>query len=301
MITLTQIATDTYQLVTALPRGGLQNSVYFIVEKESAVLIEPGPAIIVPRIRQAIKQLGIEKLSHIIPTHIHMDHSGGTGDLAALYPKARVVLHPRAARHAVDPTRLIAATKLASGDDFADTHGEIASVPASQIDTALDGEMIDTGSRHLQIIHTPGHATHQLAIFDRKTGALFCGEALGIPRPDEESALPSVSIPELDAEAYLATIDKLRHLEPGMLCYSHEEGTRQPEPIISRLAENVALIGEIVLDGLTHGDDQEKIRRRTRHALDGHFQPGARLGGLRGIVEGYTNHYYRKDLANGRP
>ena len=296
MTKLEEVAEATYQLAMGLSQGQMSHSTYFIVREDSAVLIEPGPAALVPLISEGAERLGIQRLSHIIPTHIHMDHAGGSGDLAALYPEAKVVLHPRAARHAIDPARLIAATKLSSGDDFADTHGAIRPVPESQIKVAEDGETLDIANRELQIVHTPGHAAHQIAILDRKTGGLFCGEALGIPMPDEDSALPSVSTPELDVEAYLATIDKLRRLEPRMLFYSHEEGARAPEPIISRLEENAALLRDLVLAGLRDGDDLEKIRRRVRRALGERLSPGTRVGGLEEMVEGYANYFRRQSL-----
>lgn len=296
MTKLEEVAEATYQLAMSLSGGQFGHSTYFIVREGSAVLIEPGPAALVPLIREGAERLGIQRLSHIIPTHIHMDHAGGTGDLAGHYPEAKVVLHPRAARHAIDPARLIAATKLSSGDDFADTHGTIRPVPESQIQVAEDGETLDIGDRELQIVHTPGHAAHQIAILDRKTGGLFCGEALGVPMPEEDSALPSVSIPELDVEAYLATIDKLRRLEPRMLFYSHEADVRAPEPIISRLAENTALLGDLVLEGLKNGDDLEKIRRRARRALGERLSAGTRVGGLEGMVEGYANYFRKQGL-----
>ena len=303
MTKLTEVAEATYQLAMELSNGGLRNSVYFIIREGDAVLIEPGPSALVPRIRKGIEQLGIQRLTHIIPTHIHMDHAGGTGDLAALYPEAKVVLHPRAARHAINPERLIAATKLSSGDDFEDTHGSIRPVPESQIKTAEDGEILDIGDRELQIIHAPGHAAHQIAIFDHKPGALFCGEALGILMQDEDWALPSVSTPELDVPNYLATIDKLRRLEPRMLLYSHNEGSRVPEPLISRLAENTALLRDMVLEGLKNGNDLKTIERRVRRLFAEHIATRTwphdgttPIRGISGMVEGYANYFERQGL-----
>jgi glyoxylase-like metal-dependent hydrolase (beta-lactamase superfamily II) len=227
-----------------------------------------------------------------------MDHAGGSGDLAGLFPEATVVLHPRAARHAIDPTRLITATKLSFGGDFEDTHGAIRPVPESQIKVVDDGETLDIGGRELQFFHAPGHATHQMAILDRKTGGLFCGEALGVPIPGEgDSVLPSVSIPELDVDQYLATIDKLRRLEPRMLFYSHEAGAREPRGIISQLAENTALLRDLVIEGLKNGDDLKTIERRAHDALAGRLGAGARAFGLAGIVLGYATYFRKQGLA----
>ncbi len=298
MTKLEEVAEATYRLAMGLSRGYLGHSTYFIVSEDSAVLIEPGPSALVPLIREGAERLGIRRLSHIIPTHIHMDHAGGTGDLAELFPEATVVLHPRAAKHAIDPTRLIAATRQSSGDDFEASHGPIRPVPESQIKVVVDGETLDIGDRQLQVFHAPGHAAHQIAILDRKTGGLFCGEALGVPIPGEgDSALPSVSIPELDVDQYLATIDKLRRLEPQMLFYSHDAGALAPGKIISRLAENTALLRDLVLEGLKNGDGLETIERRAGNALAGRLGAGARALGLAGIVLGYATYFRKKGLA----
>ncbi len=295
MTKLEEVAEATYRLAMGLSQGYLGHSTYFIVGEDRAVLIEPGQSALVPLIRDGIERLGIRRLSHIIPTHIHMDHAGGSGDLAKLFPEATVILHPRAARHAIDPTRLITATKLSFGDDFEDTHGAIQPIPESQIKVVDDGETLDIGGREVQFFYAPGHAAHQIAILDRRTGSLFCGEALGVPIPGEcDSALPSVSIPELDVEQYLATIDKLCRLEPRLLCFSHGAGARESRGIISRLAENTVLLRDLVLDGLKNGDDLKTIERLARSVLTVRLGAGERAFGLAEIVLGYAT-YFRKE------
>ncbi len=297
MMKLEEVAEATYRLALGLFGGFLGHSIYLIVREDSAVLIEPGPSALVPLIGDGLKRLGVQRLSHIIPTHIHMDHAGGTGDLAGLFPEATVILHPRAVRHAIDPTRLIAATRQSSGDDFEDTHGAIRPVPESQIKVVDDGDRLTIGDHELQFLHAPGHAAHQIAILDRKTGTLFCGEALGVPVPGAgDAVLPSVSIPELDVTAYLATIDKLRRLEPRLLCYSHDAGARQPQGMIERLAESAALLGDLVLEGLKQGDDLKMIQQRAGDALGERLGSRARSFGLSGIVLGYATYFRKQGL-----
>ncbi len=297
MTKLEEVAEATYRLALGLYGGEHGHSIYLIVRGDSAVLIEPGPSALVPLIGDGLERLGIQRLSHIIPTHIHMDHGGGTGDLAGLFPEATVILHPRAARHAIDPTRLIAATRESSGDGFEETHGAIRPVPESQIKVVEDGERLNIGDRELQFFHAPGHATHQIAILDRKTGALFCGEALGVPVPGaRDAALPAVSIPELDVVAYLATIDKLRRLEPRLLCYSHDAGAREAGNLIPRLAETTALLGDLILDGLKQGDDVKTIQRRAADVLGDRLGSRARSYGVSGTILGYATYFRKQGL-----
>ena len=142
MIKIEEVAEATYRLEAILPRALYTFSVYLIRGTEG-VLIEPGPAAMFPFIQEGMKQLGIASLSCIIPTHIHLDHGGGAGKLAELFPQARVVLHPRGARHIADPSRLIEGTRMAYGDDFELTYGPILPVPESQIKVPADGEIIN--------------------------------------------------------------------------------------------------------------------------------------------------------------
>src|SRR4030042_3430657 len=126
------IAESLYRLEIRFSSARYVFAVYLIAEG-GGVLLEPGPARIIPSIQEGMKQLGMKGLSYIIPTHIHLDHGGGSGELAALFPQAKVVVHPRGLKHLLDPSRLIEGTKKAYGDDFELKYGAIRPVPQSQL------------------------------------------------------------------------------------------------------------------------------------------------------------------------
>ena len=92
MISIEEVAKRTYRLETPVPRVDSVFSVYLIRE-EKGILIEPGTTTAIPSIQEGMKQLGVEELSHIVPTHIHVDHAGGSGKLAKFFPQAKVVPH----------------------------------------------------------------------------------------------------------------------------------------------------------------------------------------------------------------
>ena len=291
-----EVAEATYRLETILPGAGYTFSVYLIRETEG-VLIEPGPASMIPYIQEGMKQLGIHSLSYIIPTHIHLDHGGGAGRLAELFPHARVVLHPRGAKHVADPSRLIEGTKMAYGDDFEFTYGPILPVPEPQIKIPADGEMISINGRELQIVYAPGHALHHIAVYDKKTGGLFCGEALGLPIPgDECSALPSVSAQDFYLDLYLETIQKLKKLKPRMLFYSHEGGVREPVGLISSLMESTLTLGDVILEGLRNGGSTESIERRIQELLSSRLGVKAEAMSMETTILGYTAYFRKKGL-----
>ena len=291
-----EVAEATYRIEVQIPGARYIFSVYLLAEKE-AILIEPGPTVVVPFILEGMKRLGIEELSVIIPTHIHMDHGGGAGKLAELFPRAKVVVHPRAAKHAIDPSRLIASTRTVYGDDFEDIYGPILPIEESQVEVAEDGDVIHAGGRQLRIIHAPGHTFHHMAIFDEKTGGLFCGEALGLTMPGAESTvLPSVSVGDLDVDQYLESIEKLSKLRPRILFCPHEVGVRAPEDIIPRIAESTMMLRDLILEGYKEGRSIEDIDLEIQERFSGHPGAGEGAMSMKAIILGYSAYFKKKGL-----
>jgi len=244
-----EIAPGTYRLETSLP-GIIRTvfSVYFIKD-ESTVMIEPGPSALIPAILKTIAELSFPGPDYIIPTHIHLDHGGGLGELMRLYPKAKAVLNQQGAKHAIDPSRLIASTKMAFGADFEDVYGKILPVPQSRIEIVRDNGILSIG-RRLLFIDTPGHAPHHIVIFDTLTGGLFCGEALGLIYKPGAPPLPATAPPSFDPDLYIQNMMRLKELKPKLLFYSHGGVQREPEKTISSVIENTRLFGDAVLHAL---------------------------------------------------
>jgi glyoxylase-like metal-dependent hydrolase (beta-lactamase superfamily II) len=291
-----EVAEATYRLETILPGARYTFSAYLIRETEG-VLIEPGPASMVPYIQEGMKQLGIRSFSCIIPTHIHLDHGGGVGRLAELFPHASVVLHPRGAKHVTNPSRLIEGTRMAYGDDFEFTYGPILPVPEPQTKVPADGEMMSINGRELQIVYAPGHSLHHIAVYDRKTGGLFCGEALGQPiRGSENTALPSVSAQDFYLDMYLETIQKLKKLKPRMLFYSHDGGVKEPGELISGLTDSTQILGDVILQGLRNSESTESIDRRIHELLSSHLGVRIEAMSMETTILGYTTYFRKKGL-----
>jgi len=291
-----EVAETTYRLEVRVLDARYIFAVYLLGGKE-AVLIDPGPSVTVPHILEGMKQLSIRQLSVIIPTHIHMDHGGGAGTLAEHFPGAKVVVHPRARKHAVDPSRLIDSTRAAYSDDFEDTYGPILPIAETRLDVADDGHVIDAAERQLRIIHAPGHAFHHMTVFDEKTGGLFCGEALGLPVSGrEEIVLPAVSVGDLDVDSYLESIEKLRKLRPKLLFYPHDGGVRKPEGIFSRISQSTAMLREVILEGLTSGSAADDIALQVQRRLFGQPNPGESIRDMASIILGHEAYFRRKGL-----
>ncbi len=248
---------------------------------------------LVPDIQKAAQELGLSRPEYIIPTHIHLDHAGGSGKLALIFPETKIVLNRQGAKHMVEPSRLIKSTKMAFGDDFEATYGPILPLPESRLKLVRDGDRLKLGGRELFIIHTPGHAAHHIAIFDTKTRGLFCGESLGLIYSPGYPPLPAVAPPSFDLELYLNDMKKLRALKPSLLFYSHGTVAREPEKLIDTAIENSRLVGDLILKDLKAGKSDETIVKAMGDYLTENFKTPLDEYELQSNVSGYI-HYFRK-------
>ncbi len=294
-----EVAEKTYRLEARLPQEKGLFSIYsiYLIDEGGGALIEPGPAALVPHIREGMEKLGMRDLSYILPTHIHMDHAGATGMLARLFPRARVLVHPSGARHMIDPTRLVESTRKVIGADFEDRFGPILPIPQAQLHVPEDGETISLDGRKLQAIYSPGHAPHHLSYLDLKTGALFCGEALGIPEYGAAyPPLPYATPPGFDLEVYLETMEKLRALRPKILFFSHQGVGEEPERLISLAEENARAFGDIILQALKAGASQQEIEGKIKDYLHKRFGATADMSDPSVTIAGYTLYFKKKGL-----
>ena len=294
MIDIQEVAEGVYRFETPISFAEFKPTVYLIREPQG-VLIEPGPSATVGTIQEALAQVGMTDLTYIIPTHIHMDHAGGAGALAELFPRAKVIVHPRGLKHAVEPSRLIESVKMVWGDDFEEHFGPIIPVPESQIQAVDDGEVITAGSRELQMIHAPGHAPHHLVIFDSKVKGLFCGEAVGLPGYQ----MPTVAPMSFNLETYLSTIERLQqmNLAAEVLFYSHGSVERDPAVLMARAADNARAIGDIVLEGLKVKESPEDTCHRVGSYVYDRHRLRLDQRSLDITVASYTIYFQGKGLA----
>ena len=288
-----EITPGTYRLETSLPGIiGTVFSIYFIRDK-SNVIIEPGPAALIPAIRKALRELSLPDPAYIIPTHIHLDHGGGLGELMHLFPHAKAVLNQQGAKHAFDPAHLIASTKMAFGADFEDVYGKIIPVPQSRTEIIQDNSTLSIGNRNLLFIDTPGHAPHHIAIFDNMTRGLFCGEALGLIYKPGAPPLPATAPPSFDPDLYIKSMLRLRELKPKLLFYSHGGVEHEPEKTIAAVIENTKMFGEVVLRALKSERTEQAVIQNIGEYIRNRFAFEMEEYELGSNVRAYL-HYFKK-------
>jgi glyoxylase-like metal-dependent hydrolase (beta-lactamase superfamily II) len=203
---------------------------YIVRGRDSAAIVETGHFKTVPRLLAALGQLGIarEAVSHVIVTHVHLDHAGGAGALMRELPTARLVAHPRGARHLIDPAKLWAGTIGVYGEAATrELYGEAIPVPAERVLEAPDGFSLDLGARPLRFLDAPGHAKHHFVVFDEATRGFFTGDSFGLSYRETDGGpngpffCISTTPVQFDPPALHATLDRMLAERPLRVYLTH--------------------------------------------------------------------------------
>ncbi|MED5389836.1 MAG: MBL fold metallo-hydrolase [Pseudomonadota bacterium] len=241
---------------------------YLMEEAGECAIIETGTHNTVPIILALLADKGIDRrqVKFVIPTHVHLDHAGGVGGLMEALPEATLLIHPRGARHMIDPAKLKAGAMAVYGEKaFADIYGEVIPVPESRVRTMEDGDQAVVGGRTLQFIDTPGHARHHFCVHDPVSRGLFTGDTFGLSypaltTPNGPFICPTTTQVQFDPPALKASIRKLLALQPQRIYLTHYGMVENPQPLGERLltmVDDYVALAEAVA-ATNHGDALEK-------------------------------------------
>jgi glyoxylase-like metal-dependent hydrolase (beta-lactamase superfamily II) len=220
---ITDLGNEVFQIDT-LMAGYDGITAGYLIRGERPCLVETGTAPSAPLVRDALAALGIGPayLATIVVTHIHLDHAGGTGDMAAMFPSAEVVVHELGARHLADPSRLMASARMVWGDELDELFGVLAPTPAERIRAVEQTGAVDLGGgRRLESHYSPGHARHHVGLVDSISGDLYVGDAAGVYIPETGDLRPASPPPDFDLDVALASLHLFGVLQPTRLLFSH--------------------------------------------------------------------------------
>jgi glyoxylase-like metal-dependent hydrolase (beta-lactamase superfamily II) len=241
---------------------------YLLQADQACAIIETGTHNTVPVILALLKARGIElsQVKYVIPTHVHLDHAGGVGGLMAALPEATLLVHPRGARHMIDPAKLKAgATAVYGEEQFAEIYGDIIPVDERRVRTMDDGDEASVGDRKLVFIDTPGHARHHFCVYDPASRGIFTGDTFGLSYPPLTTVsgpfiCPTTTPVQFDPPALKASIRTLLALKPERIYLTHYGMVENPQPLGERLLtmvdDYVALAETVVVT--SDGDGQEQ-------------------------------------------
>lgn len=204
-------------------------AVYLMIQNGHAAIIETGTNRSVPRVLSALAGLGIppEAVDYVIVTHVHLDHAGAAGALLAACPNARLVVHPKGARHMIDPEKLIQGSIAVYGEaPFRELYGDILPCPAERVIEADDGFSLDFHGRTLTFVDTPGHARHHFCVHDSASKGFFTGDTFGISYRDFDVdgrpfIFPTSTPVQFEPDALHRSVDRLMAMRPAAVYLTH--------------------------------------------------------------------------------
>jgi len=215
-------------------------------------ILDPGPASTLPVLRQLLdsRGIGVSDLNAILLTHIHLDHAGATGALIRENPNLEVYVHKAGLLHMADPTKLLASAERLWLGELQHQFGETLPVPFGNLRMLKGGETLSLGSRKLEVVHTPGHASHHVSYFDSSDGTAFVGDTTGFHIEGEPYVVPLAPPPDIDIEIWNASLDAIAARAPARLFLTHFGYSNDPAAHIAEYRKNLqrwaALSAEIL-------------------------------------------------------
>ncbi|RYE94387.1 MAG: MBL fold metallo-hydrolase [Myxococcales bacterium] len=260
---------------------------YLRVQGDEAAFIETCTSQSVPQMLAALAEAGLTpgQVRWVIVTHVHLDHAGGASALMQACPQAQLLAHPRAARHLIDPSRLVASARQVYGaEKFDRLYGAIEPIAAERVKTMEDGQEVQLGDAHLQFLHTRGHANHHFVVVDHARSTVFTGDTFGLVYPRLQRAgrlaYPSTSPTDFDVEAAHASIDRIVSLNMNSACLTHFGEIRDLDVVGGQLHRWLDLSERLVSQAAAAGGDAAAMEARIRPELDRAMEQAAAEAGL---------------------
>jgi glyoxylase-like metal-dependent hydrolase (beta-lactamase superfamily II) len=204
-------------------------------------IIDPGPESTLATLREQLSAHGVSvaDLDAILLTHIHLDHAGATGTLVRENPRLIVYVHSKGAQHMVDPTKLLNSAGRLWGDELKILFGETLPVPQENLRIVEGGETLALGKRKLDIVYTPGHASHHVSYFDDTNGVVFVGDTAGIRIDNGPYVLPATPPPDIDLTLWDQSFAAILDRQPARLFLTHYGFSENPQAHLAQFRERL--------------------------------------------------------------
>jgi glyoxylase-like metal-dependent hydrolase (beta-lactamase superfamily II) len=193
----------------------------------------------------AAKGIQASQVKYVIPTHVHLDHAGGAGELVRQLPNASLVIHPYGAKHMIDPSKLNAgATAVYGEEQFEHLFGKLTPVAEERVIEAPDETRVSFGNRELLILDTPGHARHHFCIYDAQSQGIFSGDTFGLSYREFDTEhghfiIPTTTPVQFDPQAWQATLKRLIALSPERIYLTHYGEIGRPRETAEKLSRYI--------------------------------------------------------------
>ncbi len=237
-------------------------------------VVDPGPANTVRNLLASLEAMGVDHLDSIVLTHIHFDHAAGAAGLARKFPEASVYIHARVAEHLANPARLIAGVKSVWGEKTEELFGLPEPIAAGRVVPLADGDSIDLGDRRLEAIETPGHTRAHISFVDNQTGAMLCGDAIGLQMPSSTVIRPSTPPSDFSFEDARRSIERLGEVEATSVHLPHfGETSSSPAHVFEEAEQALNRWHETFLRNREAAESDLELQRRLNACVEASLEP----------------------------
>lgn len=259
---------------------------HLIVEDGRVAFVDCGANSSVPHLLATLGQEDIDTadVDFLFLTHVHLDHAGGAGLLMQSLPNAKAVLHPRGARHMVDPGKLIRGAQAVYGEEeYFRQYGDIQPIPESRVIVADDGDEFSLGGRTFQCVHTEGHARHHYCLRDGASQSVFTGDSFGLSYREldtekGEFIYPTTTPIHFDPPEAHKAIDTIMGFEPKQLFLTHYSKVTSLERLAGDMHKRIDDFVSLVTQ---HADDENRTEA-VHESMYAYFIEEVRDHGFRG-------------------
>lgn len=259
----TERVSDKVYMIDALLLGRPEAlSTYLILGNEGSMIIDPGPPSSIITIMKTVRSLNV-KSPLVALTHIHLDHGGGSWRILRELENAKLYVHPRGVSHMVNPSQLLSAAKRLLGDNIVDLYGQVRGVDPMRVVKSRDGDILKLGDVSVEVIWTPGHASHHQCYYIAKEGVLIIGDAGGTYDPKTGYITPT-SPPPFNPERAIESLGRLMKLNVEILCYGHFGYSDRGVELLKAHKRQIKLWMKTIEEGLKEGDRLEELWERLK-------------------------------------
>ncbi|MGB7873745.1 MAG: MBL fold metallo-hydrolase [Anaerolineales bacterium] len=239
---------------------------YLIPHSSGVVLVECGPGSTLSVLQSALAERGYSPadVTHVLLTHIHLDHAGAAGWLAR--QGTEVYVHPVGAPHMLNPEKLLASAGRIYGDRMDSLWGEFLSVPEDRLTVAEDAQEIVIGNLGFTPIDTPGHAYHHHAyLFEN---ICFTGDIGGVRIPGFPYMRVPMPPPELHLERWRESVKRLRQEKFNRIAPTHFGIFDDPEWQLNELEKSLDAVSRWLDEVMPADPPIEELRKKFSDWMD---------------------------------
>ncbi len=230
---------------------------YWIDGAEPA-LVDPGPSTSLEGLEAGLEAqgLGMADVRHLLLTHVHLDHAGGSGQLIARYPHLTVHVHVDGAPHLADPERLVSSTRRTFGDKHDRLWGEVLPVPKDRIRAWDPSARLPVPG--VRAFPTPGHIAHHVSYLSEADGIFLAGDALGVILALGAPTHPPTPTPSLSVPAWLETLDEIEPIGAELAGPTHFGLHKDVAGRVRQMRERLLALQARVEEAMAVGDDSDR-------------------------------------------